>query len=57
MHPEARIGHFTIYGGAYYSYLYARCLSSTIWDSMLGHDPLDRGAGKESMLGIFGTLL
>jgi hypothetical protein len=40
------MGHFTIYGGSYYSYLYARCLSSTIWRELLAPDPLDRGAGE-----------
>lgn len=45
-HPEARIGHFTIYGATYYSYVYARCLSSAIWLRMLAHDPLDPGAGE-----------
>ncbi|KAF5843142.1 hypothetical protein DUNSADRAFT_2179 [Dunaliella salina] len=45
LRPEARVGHFTIYGGGYYSYLYARCLSSTIWANLLAQDPLDKGAG------------
>eukprot|EP00983_Pelagomonas_calceolata_P090576 1157438-Pelagomonas_calceolata.AAC.11 len=45
LRPEARVGHFTIYGGGYYSYLYARCLSSAIWTDLLAQDPLDKGAG------------
>lgn len=44
-HPEARMGHLTIYGATYYSYTYARCLSSAIWNKLLAHDPLDPGAG------------
>eukprot|EP00967_Tisochrysis_lutea_P049498 scaffold60636_cov28-Tisochrysis_lutea.AAC.1 len=45
LRPEVRVGHFTIYGGGYYSYLYARCLSSAIWTDLLAQDPLDKGAG------------
>ena len=44
-HPELRVGHFTIYGGAYYSYIYARYISSALWNKYLVEDPLDARAG------------
>jgi intermediate peptidase len=44
-HPAARISHFTVYGGSYYSYVYARCLSSALWARLLEADPLDPAAG------------
>ncbi|MEW5313109.1 MAG: hypothetical protein WDW38_004701 [Sanguina aurantia] len=43
--PELRVGHFSVYGGTYYSYLYARCLSSALWDTYLAADPFDPCAG------------
>lgn len=44
--PELRLGHLAIYGGAYYGYLYARCLAAQIWhQGGLALDPLDPAAG------------
>lgn len=45
-HPQLRVGHFTIYGASYYSYLYARCLSSAIWNKFMADDPLNPDAGE-----------
>lgn len=39
------MGHLTIYGATYYSYVYARCLSAAMWNKLLVHDPLDPEAG------------
>lgn len=48
--PELRLGHLAIYGGTYYSYLYARCLASHIWTaSGLAANPLDPAAGAASI--------
>ncbi|PNH07339.1 Mitochondrial intermediate peptidase [Tetrabaena socialis] len=45
--PELRVGHLTIYGGAYYGYVYARCLAAQLWRSTgLADDPLDPAAGE-----------
>ncbi|KAG2485902.1 hypothetical protein HYH03_015346 [Edaphochlamys debaryana] len=45
--PELRVGHLTIYGGAYYGYVYARCLAASLWRaSGLEAHPLDPGAGE-----------
>lgn len=41
-----QVGHFSVYGGTYYSYLYARCLSSALWDTYLAADPFDPCAGE-----------
>lgn len=35
-----------MYGATYYSYLYARCLASGIWNRHLAEDPRDRAAGN-----------
>jgi intermediate peptidase len=44
-HPQARVGHFTVYGGSYYSYVYARFLSAAVWNQYLEGRSLDREAG------------
>ncbi|EFJ50295.1 hypothetical protein VOLCADRAFT_88756 [Volvox carteri f. nagariensis] len=42
--PELRVGHLTIYGGAYYGYVYARCLAAQLWKlTGLEEAPLDSG--------------
>eukprot|EP00798_Chlamydomonas_sp_ICE-L_P019775 gene19775-26465_t len=46
--PEARLGHLTVYGASYYSYVYARCLSSAIWSQHLAEDPLDKSQVRSS---------
>lgn len=43
-HPQARITHFTVYGGSYYSYIYARFLSSALWSKFMER------RGKETFL-------
>ncbi|KAG2425921.1 hypothetical protein HXX76_013295 [Chlamydomonas incerta] len=58
--PELRVGHLTIYGGSYYGYVYARCLSAQLWRaSGLAEAPLDPGAGellRERLLGPGGAV-
>ncbi|GLI62332.1 hypothetical protein VaNZ11_004940 [Volvox africanus] len=58
--PELRVGHLTIYGGAYYSYVYARCLAAQLWRlTGLAEAPLDPVAGnlvRERLLGPGGSL-
>ena len=38
-------GHFTNYGGGYYSYLFARMYAAQIWECVFARDPLSREAG------------
>ncbi|KXZ54341.1 hypothetical protein GPECTOR_5g423 [Gonium pectorale] len=58
--PELRVGHLTIYGGSYYSYVYARCLAAQLWRSTgLEEAPLDPGAGdllRDRLLGPGGAV-
>ncbi|GIL91162.1 hypothetical protein Vretifemale_18866 [Volvox reticuliferus] len=58
--PELRVGHLTIYGGAYYGYVYARCLAAQLWRlTGLAEAPLDPVAGnlvRERLLGPGGSL-
>ncbi|KAL6759533.1 hypothetical protein V8C86DRAFT_2574236 [Haematococcus lacustris] len=51
-HPEARFGHLTIYAATYYAYVYARCLSSAVWNKLLAQDPLDPQAGEAVRRGL-----
>ena len=40
------MSHLTIYGGSYYSYVYARMLSAAVWNQHFEGCPLDREAGE-----------
>ncbi|KAL9254123.1 Mitochondrial intermediate peptidase, mitochondrial-like protein [Drosera capensis] len=40
-----RFPHLLNYGGGYYSYLYAKCFSATIWKKLFQEDPLSPDAG------------
>eukprot|EP00250_Pteridium_aquilinum_P035483 c9490_g1_i1 orf=69-2117(+) len=44
-HWHTRFNHLVTYGAGYYSYLYARCISATIWDRLCEADPLSPEAG------------
>ncbi|GAX79131.1 hypothetical protein CEUSTIGMA_g6571.t1 [Chlamydomonas eustigma] len=46
IHPQLRVSHLTVYGGTYYSYIYARVLSGSIWNEHFSHNPKNREAGK-----------
>ncbi|CAM9648607.1 unnamed protein product, partial [Chrysoparadoxa australica] len=45
-YPQARFGHFVGYGSGYYSYLYDRMISSSIWQQGFEADPMSREAGE-----------
>ncbi len=37
------------YGGSYYSYAYAMCLASSVWEKLFQDDPLSRHAGTNHL--------
>uniref|UniRef100_A0A0D9WTE8 Peptidase M3A/M3B catalytic domain-containing protein n=1 Tax=Leersia perrieri TaxID=77586 RepID=A0A0D9WTE8_9ORYZ len=43
---HARFNHLVHYGAGYYSYLYARCFATTIWQEVCQDDPLSRSTGS-----------
>ncbi|TVU08606.1 hypothetical protein EJB05_42015 [Eragrostis curvula] len=43
---HARFTHLINYGAGYYTYLYARCFASTIWQQICQEDPLSRSTGS-----------
>ncbi|KAL6873710.1 hypothetical protein ACP4OV_013792 [Aristida adscensionis] len=45
-HWHTRFTHLINYGSGYYSYLYARCFATTIWQEVCQEDPLSRSAGS-----------
>ncbi|VFQ77549.1 unnamed protein product [Cuscuta campestris] len=45
-HWHTRFNHLTNYGAGYYSYLYARCFSATIWEKICKEDPLSPATGS-----------
>ncbi|CAN6173345.1 unnamed protein product [Urochloa humidicola] len=45
-HWHTRFTHLITYGAGYYSYLYARCFATTIWQEICQEDPLSRSAGS-----------
>lgn len=45
-HWHSRFSHLANYGAGYYSYLYARCFASTIWQKICQEDPLSSRAGS-----------
>ncbi|PVH47328.1 hypothetical protein PAHAL_4G037600 [Panicum hallii] len=45
-HWHTRFTHLINYGAGYYSYLYARCFATTIWQEICQEDPLSRSAGS-----------
>lgn len=47
-HPQTKFQHLVGYGASYYSYLYAPCLASALWESNFVDDPLNRSAGAGS---------
>ncbi|EFH40376.1 predicted protein [Arabidopsis lyrata subsp. lyrata] len=44
-HWHIRFSHLLNYGAGYYSYLYAKCFASTIWQSICEEDPLSLNTG------------
>lgn len=44
-HWHTRFSHLINYGAGYYSYLYARCFASTIWQQVCQEDPLSPTVG------------
>ncbi|CAA0836711.1 Probable mitochondrial intermediate peptidase-mitochondrial [Striga hermonthica] len=45
-HWHTRFSHLVNYGAGYYSYLYAKCFSATIWKRIFQEDPLSLTAGS-----------
>ncbi|KAG8074847.1 hypothetical protein GUJ93_ZPchr0006g45439 [Zizania palustris] len=45
-HWHTRFTHLINYGAGYYSYLYARCFATTIWQEICQDDPLSRSTGS-----------
>nr|GLL28111.1 probable mitochondrial intermediate peptidase, mitochondrial [Ipomoea trifida] len=45
-HWHTRFNHLTNYGAGYYSYLYAKCFSATIWEKICQEDPLSPATGS-----------
>ena len=46
-----RFAHLVNYGGSYYSYAYAMCLASSVWEKLFQAAPLNRQAGEDHLLG------
>ncbi|KAK6926367.1 Peptidase M3A/M3B catalytic domain [Dillenia turbinata] len=44
-HWHTRFNHLLNYGAGYYSYLYARCFASTIWQNICEKDPMSLATG------------
>ncbi|KAF4372136.1 hypothetical protein F8388_000352 [Cannabis sativa] len=44
-HWQSRFNHLLNYGAGYYSYLYAKCLSASIWQKVCKEDPLSLSTG------------
>lgn len=40
------------YGATYHSYLFAQCLSASLWERHLGADPCGRAAGDRLRAGL-----
>uniref|UniRef100_A0A1D1YPQ1 Mitochondrial intermediate peptidase n=1 Tax=Anthurium amnicola TaxID=1678845 RepID=A0A1D1YPQ1_9ARAE len=45
-HWHTRFSHLINYGAGYYSYLYAKCFASTIWQEVCSDDPLSPTTGS-----------
>lgn len=45
-HWHTRFTHLINYGAGYYTYLYARCFATTIWQELCKEDPLSRSVGS-----------
>ncbi|KAI3458275.1 hypothetical protein Pfo_014938 [Paulownia fortunei] len=45
-HWHTRFSHLVTYGAGYYSYLYAKCFTATIWQKIFQEDPLSLAAGS-----------
>ncbi|KAI5670205.1 hypothetical protein M9H77_10569 [Catharanthus roseus] len=45
-HWHTRFSHLASYGAGYYSYLYAKCFASTIWQKICQEDPLSLEKGS-----------
>ncbi|XP_047332042.1 mitochondrial intermediate peptidase, mitochondrial [Impatiens glandulifera] len=45
-HWHTRFTHLLNYGAGYYSYLYAKCFASTIWEKNCEEDPLSSATGS-----------
>ncbi|KAG8381486.1 hypothetical protein BUALT_Bualt06G0126800 [Buddleja alternifolia] len=46
-HWHTRFSHLVTYGAGYYSYLYAKCFASTIWQKKFQKDPLSLSTGSD----------
>ncbi len=46
---HCRFAHLVNYGGSYYSYAYAMCLASSVWEKLFQDDPLSRHAGTNHL--------
>ncbi|KAI3517585.1 hypothetical protein L1887_16800 [Cichorium endivia] len=44
-HWQTRFSHLLYYGAGYYSYLYAKCFASSIWERVCKEDPLSLETG------------
>ena len=44
--PELRFQHLVLYPAYYYSYLWAQCISESLWHDLFHENPLDRQGGK-----------
>nr|XP_043613956.1 mitochondrial intermediate peptidase, mitochondrial isoform X2 [Erigeron canadensis] len=44
-HWQTRFSHLLYYGAGYYSYLYAKCFASTIWERVCKDDPVSLETG------------
>ncbi|XP_020261716.1 probable mitochondrial intermediate peptidase, mitochondrial isoform X2 [Asparagus officinalis] len=44
-HWHTRFTHLITYGAGYYSYLYAKCFSETIWQEICSEDPFSMSTG------------
>ncbi|CAN4085235.1 unnamed protein product [Withania somnifera] len=45
-HWHTRFSHLTNYGAGYYSYLYAKCFATSIWQRICQEDPLSLDTGS-----------
>ncbi|CAM6092610.1 unnamed protein product [Calypogeia fissa] len=51
-HWQTRFCHLISYGAGYYSYLYARCIASSIWHQHCTQDPLSKETGEKLRRGL-----
>ena len=44
--PQLRFQHLVLYPAYYYSYVYAQCITGTLWQTLFRDDPFNRESGK-----------